>query len=130
MAAFLQENSRGAEPTRWVKPRNPIPKGRLSGFAELRGYVKNLKDIRDLSELISQIEHDRKGVPVLIRQYLRLGGEVLGFNVDPRFMDALDALVLVDLTKTPPRTLSRYMGRAEAETFLSYHTRPDAARCA
>ena len=32
----------------------------------------------------------------------------------------LDGLVLVDLFETPRRVLERYMGEAEAATFLAY----------
>lgn len=47
---------------------------------------------------------------------------MLSFNVDPDFNDCIDGLVLVDLTKTAPRTLERYMGQEGAEAFLRFHT--------
>ena len=50
------------------------------------------------------------GVPILLRQYFRLGGRVAGFNVDPRFAHALDGLLIVDLRETSPKMLNRYMG--------------------
>ena len=46
-------------------------------------------------------------MPVLLRQYLQLNASLLGFNVDPAFGDALDALMMVDLTRVPVRTLQR-----------------------
>ena len=33
--------------------------------------------------LIADVETDRKGVPVLLKQYLKLGGELVAFHVDP-----------------------------------------------
>ena len=60
------------------------------------------------------------GVPVLLRQYLRLGGKLLGFNVDPEFANALDGLILVDLTKTDLKLLERYLGKTEATAFLEF----------
>ena len=77
-------------------------------------------DIDDLSELVSEIEQKPTGVPVLLRQYLRLGGKLLGFNVDPKFANALDGLILVDLTKTDPKLLERYLGKSEARSFLEF----------
>ena len=59
-------------------------------------------------------------MPVLLRQYLRLGGKLLGFNVDAKFANALDGLILVDLTKTEPKLLDRYLGKAEAATILAF----------
>jgi hypothetical protein len=56
-----------------------------------------------------------------LRQYLRLGGRLLGFNVDHSFSDVLDGLMVVDLTKTEPKLLERYLGKAEAAVFLAFH---------
>jgi putative hemolysin len=74
----------------------------------------------ELSDVVSDLEPSREGIPVLLRQYLKLGGKLLGFNVDPEFSDALDGLILVDLTKTEPRLLERYLGKTEASQFLAY----------
>jgi len=46
---------------------------------------------------------------------------MLGFNLDTEFSNALDALILVDLRKTPLAILSRYMPRGEAVRFLDRH---------
>lgn len=77
-------------------------------------------DIEDLSAVVGDIEQKQAGVPVLLRQYLRLGGKLLGFNVDPKFANALDGLILVELTKTEPKLLERYLGAREAVTFLEF----------
>jgi putative hemolysin len=77
-------------------------------------------DVEDLSDIISDLEPTRIGIPVLLRQYLRLGGKLLGFNVDPEFSDALDGLIVVDLTKTEPRLLERYLGKTQALEFLKH----------
>ncbi len=77
--------------------------------------------IEDLGDFISEVEKDRKGVPVLLRQYLKLGGKILAFNVDPEFSDALDGLILVDLLRTDARTLAKYMGSEAAGQFLALH---------
>ena len=68
-------------------------------------------DLEDLSQVVSDIEPTGAGVPVLLRQYLKLGGKLLGFNVDPEFSNALDGLILVDLTRTEPKLLDRYLGK-------------------
>ena len=80
-----------------------------------------VRTLADVSALISEIESDGKGVPVLLRQYLKLNARLLGFNVDPAFGNALDALMLVDLTQVDPSILSRYMGASGTKAFLTYH---------
>jgi hypothetical protein len=57
----------------------------------------------------------------LLRQYLKLGGKLLGFNVDRDFGDALDGLIVVDLMQTDPKVLGRYIGKHEAEAFRAFH---------
>ena len=73
--------------------------------------------MEDLSQVVSDIEPSRAGVPVLLRQYLKLGGKLLGFNVDPEFSNALDGLILVDLTRTEPKLLDRYLGKGASEAL-------------
>jgi hypothetical protein len=79
-------------------------------------------DIDGLDAAIRRLEGGA-GMPVLLRQYLLLNASLLGFNVDPAFGDALDALMMVDLTRVPVRTLRRYLGRLDAATFLAHHQR-------
>jgi putative hemolysin len=105
--------------SQWIKPRRPFRSGRVSDW-EL-GAIKHLLDLEEMSSSIAEIERDGKGLPVLLRQYLRLGGELLAFNVDKAFSDVLDGLILVDLRKTEPARLETYMGKDAVAAFLSYH---------
>jgi putative hemolysin len=77
-------------------------------------------DVDDLSDIVADLEPEHQGVPVLLRQYLRLGGRLLGFHVDPEFGHALDGLIVVNLTQTEPKLLERYLGKSEAAQFLQY----------
>lgn len=75
----------------------------------------------DLSWLVAGLEPDGKGAPVLLRQYLRLGGRVLGFNIDPAFANSLDCLILVDLRKTDPQVLRKYISESAGARFQRRH---------
>lgn len=75
----------------------------------------------ELQRWLTELEADGKGLPVLLRQYLKLNGRLLGFSVDPRFGHALDGLMVVDLADVDPATLRRYMGQAGAESWLAHH---------
>jgi hypothetical protein len=46
---------------------------------------------------------------------------MLSFNVDRAFANVLDGLVLVDLRRSDPTLLTRYMGKAEIAAFRSFH---------
>ena len=89
----------------------------------VRRLARVAASLEDISLPISDIEQDGKGVPLLIRQYLKAGGKLIAFNVDPSFSDAVDALILTDLRTTPLPVLERCMGRPEAKAFLQFHAR-------
>lgn len=103
-----------------VRPRTPF-RGRFPLHSV--GGHKTLGDIETLSTIVAELEPDGKGAPVLLRQYLKLGGRILGFNVDADFGNALDCLVLVDLRKTDPRVLRKYMSDRGWERFSQFHPR-------
>jgi hypothetical protein len=79
------------------------------------------RDLGDLAAVISDLESTDASIPVLLRQYLRLGGSLLGFSLDQAFSDVLDGLMVVDLNRTEPKLLERYLGKAETAAFLAFH---------
>jgi putative hemolysin len=78
-----------------------------------------LDNIDVISEIISQMEQGQRGIPVLIKQYIKLGGHFLEFNVDKEFNNALDGLIVVDLRNTEPGLLEYFMGKEKAEHYLN-----------
>lgn len=100
-----------------IRPRRPFR--RTHSLAALSGDLAGLGDLDGLSQLMEKIEPDGKGVPVLLRQYLKLGARVVGFNVDANFSDVVDGMIVVDLTRVEQRELFKYMGREAAEAFLA-----------
>jgi hypothetical protein len=103
-----------------VKPRRGFRARSRKRFdsANLRRFVHS---IDDLDAPLADLEPDGKGVPVLLRQYCRLGGRLLGVHVDSRFSDSLDGLILVDLRQAERRALDRYMTAEGAAAFLRHH---------
>ncbi len=116
MVKFLSAYRQSPELAPLVRARNPFRQRPSKLTDELIGAT--VWDVEELSALIADVETDRKGVPVLLKQYLKLGGELVAFHVDRRFADALDGLIVVDLRKTDTRVLERYMGKVGAAQFL------------
>jgi putative hemolysin len=116
MIEYLEKNHGDDALGALVKPKNR-PKGKLEPRA--RAALEVLaKDVDDVSSLVSEIEEDSKGMPVLLRHYLKLNARLLGFNVDPAFGHCVDGLILVDLRTTEPRILKRFMGE-EGHAFYA-----------
>ncbi len=118
---FLKANRFDVERAKQVRPRKPFK--RLEKIRWATGDANSVRDIDKISDVIAQIERDNKGMPILLRQYLKLGGRLLGFNVDPDFNDALDGLIMVDLCDTDVKTLKKYMGKQAAQEYLEFHQR-------
>lgn len=124
---FLSANNIDENLARHVRPRRPL-RGHGANARE-RAELAALADVEDLSRLVQRIERDSKGVPILLKQYLKLGGRLLAFSSDEKFNDALDGLIVVDLRASDPRILARYMGEEGADMFLAGHASPsDAVR--
>jgi len=123
MISYLTNNHYAPDLARYVRPRTPVRRRSLqtAGFDATADLPA---DIDHLSSLISEIEADRKGIPVLLRHYVKMGGKLMGFNIDPSFGNGLDGLILVDLLKCDSKILERYMGRVGAAKFLGYPHAP------
>ncbi len=124
MVAFLKQHHRVAEPLllKGARPRSaPRNWSRTPGGLRLRDLVAQCRTIEDVSGIVSELEGGKLGVPVLLRQYLKLGGTLVTFNQDRMFCNALDGLILVDLMRTPESALARHLGPEPARAFRIFH---------
>ncbi len=80
-----------------------------------------MRDLDELAEPISDLEEDGKGLPILLKQYAKVGGRLVGFNLDRKFSDVVDGLVIVDLRQTDASVLERYMGKEGYTGFRRFH---------
>lgn len=83
---------------------------------DARLLPKGVPNIKVLGSLVSALEADGKGLPVLLRQYERLGGRMVAFGIDKDFGRTLDCFVIVDLATAPERSVKRYMSRVETKS--------------
>lgn len=120
MVRFLIAHHGDPRLAEMVRPRNPFEVRDIAGCEE-EAVETILKDTDDASSLVAELEPDEKGMPVLIRQYLKLGAEYVAFNVDPAFGDCVDGLIVVDLAKADRKQLERYMGKDGMGSFLAHH---------
>ena len=107
LRAFLAQNHLDRDLDGLVTAVNPP----ATPTAPPRGSAA-VADVGELDALIKRLEGSQ-GIPVLLRQYLRLNATLLGFNVDPVFGDALDALMMVDIGRIPMPLRLRYLGQTD-----------------
>ncbi|MBI2300160.1 MAG: lysophospholipid acyltransferase family protein [Armatimonadetes bacterium] len=121
MVAFLQQPERRSELAPMVRSRTPFDL-RKAASADVLRLVRQIRNIHELNRLISDIEPDGKGVPPLLKQYVKFGARSLAFNIDPKFGYCLDCLCLFDTRLADRRTMERYLGEPEAiERFCAAH---------
>jgi hypothetical protein len=65
-------------------------------------------DINKLDKFITDIEPTNINIPVLFKKYLKLNGKIIGFNIDPKFNNALDGLLILDLFDVPNKTIKSF----------------------
>jgi len=117
---FLRQTKLHPELARYVKARAPYRSIRTDKV-ERQAVAALAHDIDDVSFLISEIEKDGKGIPILLKHYLRLNARILSFNVDRRFSNVVDSLILVDMTKSNGKLLGRFMTPQGYKTFAQHH---------
>lgn len=109
--SYLKQNSMHPELAGEAKAYSPPQPDEELLSEDARLLPTGVPDAKILGALVSRIEPDGKGLPVLLRQYLRLGGRMVSFGIDKDFGGTLDCFVIVDLATAPERTLKRYMGK-------------------
>ena len=120
MVSYMEEHHFASEWASHVTPRMPFdPDNRRKNL--FRRVGRWCDGIAEAGRWVAHLERDDKGLPVLVKSYLQLGGRMLGFNVDADFGNCVDGLVLVDLLKTNRTTLQQFMGPSAAQSFLSHH---------
>ena len=118
LLAYLRARCFDRGLAKWVSPRLP-PK--RQHFVEWRSpeYADFLASETDVNDALAEIEEGRREMPVLIRQYLKLGGKIIAFNVDPDFGTVVDGLIILNLLDAPKRDIARYMGKELYEAYVN-----------
>jgi putative hemolysin len=102
---YIGKNHFDLELAQYVKPRKQF-KVDLSKI-DTEVLLDSNGSLKDLNDLISDVETSHMKIPVLLRQYLALNGKIICFNIDPKFSDALDGFLLVDVRNIPAEIIEK-----------------------
>ena len=58
-------------------------------------------DLHSIDKFIGDIDQYNSGLPVLLKKYLGLNAKIAAFNVDPKFNDCIDGLLILDIFDIP-----------------------------
>ena len=97
---FIQSNYFHPVYARFIKPRKAFT---VQGSVDLEKLIEQhaAKDLNKFDRLVKDIDPENSRMPVLLKKYLQLNGKIIGFNIDPKFNNALDGLMILDLFEVP-----------------------------
>lgn len=121
MVTYLQQHAMALHLASLVTPRHPLTGATLADGRLAWAGTFPTPDVSLLDDVVSRLDPRGRGVPVLLRQYLKLDARAVAFSIDPAFSHVLDALTVVDLPSVPLPMLRRFMGRAGADSYLAHH---------
>ena len=88
---------------------------------EVNRYLQRTRlSVKELSRLVRALEPDGTDLPILVKQYLKLGARFHSIAIDKGFNNTPGALLSVDLRRTPRHLLEMYLGEAYPR-YLQYH---------
>lgn len=101
---FIMQNHLNWKMAQFVRPRNSY-KFR-SDNPEMNILMENMeRDINRLDRAIGETDELNSGLPVLLKKYIKLNAEIIAFNVDPKFNNCLDGLIVLDVNNVPKNTI-------------------------
>jgi len=101
---FIMENHYDWRMAQRIKPRNSY---------KFRSEDPNInvlmestrRDINKLDKTIRDVDALNAGLPVLLKKYIKLNAKIVSFNVDPKFNNCLDGLIMLDIFDVPRSTV-------------------------
>jgi len=102
--SFMKSNYYDHDFAQYIKPKNLF---RVNIKKEEYDIIfNNCSELSRLDSFIQDIEPEEYRMPVLLKKYVKLNGKIICFNVDPKFNDALDGLLILDLFQVPIETIT------------------------
>ena len=72
----------------------------------LNDAMKHLTpQLSSLDKFIGDVDRNNNGLPVLLKKYLGLNAKIVAFNIDPKFNDCVDGMILLDIFDIPKATI-------------------------
>jgi putative hemolysin len=101
---YIREHHYDAKLGRYVKPRTRY---NVPGYNVDEEIILEVTgDLNQFDRFIKEVEPNDYTMPILLKRYLKLNGKIIGFNLDPKFNDALDGFLVLDLYDVPMETIS------------------------
>ena len=113
---YIREHYFDRKLSRYVRPRTRF---NVPGFnVDEEVILENTADLNKFDRFIKEVEPNDYTMPVLLKRYLKLNGRIIGFNLDPKFNDALDGMLVLDLYDVPMETIASLSKEINDDSIL------------
>jgi len=113
---YIREHHFDKKLSRYVRPRTRY---NVPGFnVDEEILLANTEDLNKFDRFIKEVEPNDYTMPILLKRYLKLNGKIIGFNLDPKFNDALDGLLVLDLYDVPMETIASLSKEIDDDSIL------------
>ena len=101
---YIMANFYDYEKAALVKPRNRFKvKTRDLHLNEAMMHLS--PQLSSLDKFIGDVDQYNSGLPVLLKKYLGLNAKIIAFNVDPKFNNCVDGMIVLDIYDIPKETI-------------------------
>ncbi len=117
MIRFILSNHFNYKMASMVKPRKSYKF--KSQDRDINALMDSMdRDINNLDKFIGDVDELNSGLPVLLKKYIGLNAKIVGFNVDPKFNNCLDGLIVLDVYNVPQKTIESLSKEVNDGSFM------------
>ncbi|MCX6220901.1 MAG: GNAT family N-acetyltransferase [Bacteroidia bacterium] len=101
---YIMANFYDYEKAALVKPRNRF-KVKTRDLHLNEAMIHLSPKLSSLDKFIGDVDQYNSGLPVLLKKYLGLNAKIIAFNVDPKFNNCVDGMIVLDIYDIPKETI-------------------------
>lgn len=114
MIEFMKSNYYDPYIAQYVSPKKEY-KVKLNDVDKDFVFDTTKADVNKFDKIIDEIEPGNLRLPVLLKKYVKQNAKLVGFNVDPKFNNAVDGLMYLRIADLPESTVRPVMEEFQAE---------------
>lgn len=124
MIEFMKSHYYDPYVAQYVRPKNEF-KVKLKDVDREFFFDEAKADLNKFDKLIDELEPNSLRIPVLIKKYIKQNARLIGFNVDPKFNDAIDGLMYIRIKDLPESTVKPVLEEIQAELNQKLKDKPN-----
>jgi len=118
---FITNNYFDNDLAKLIRPRREFIEENVQNIDKNIFLEDSKNDLNKFDKIIKDIE-PKFSLPVLLKKYLKLNAKIIGFNIDPKFNNALDGLLILDIYDIPMSVIESLSKELNDDSILERFT--------